>query len=102
MSEGVKPSRRSFAADGSIVEEGLYLELEWGVLESAADYLTLLTAFGLHDALTNEITIYARDARFVNVRYNGIAVRPELGRDARWDMFPRGVTILVKNLEAAS
>lgn len=86
-----------------MVEEGLYVELEWNVLETAAEYLTLLTAFGLHNALTNEITIYCRDSRWVYVRYNGIAVRPELGRDAGWQMpFARDITILVKNLAASS
>lgn len=102
MSEGVKPTRRQPAADGSIVDEGLYVELEWTLLEDADAYLALLTTFGLHDALTNEVTVYVRDQRWVYVRFNGIAVRPELGRDASWSSFPRNITILVKNLEPSA
>lgn len=100
-SQGVKPTRRNPAADGAITEDGLYVELEWSVIETAADYLALLTTFGLHNATSNDITIYARDSRWVYTRYNGKAIVPELGRDADWQYFARNVTILVKNLQVS-
>ncbi len=102
-STGIQTTRRSYSANGDVYEQGDYVELIWDAIGSAADYLTLLTAFGLNVALTNDITLYCRDATFAWVRKNGTAVRPEVGRDVKWEhQFPRQVVILVKNLEAAS
>lgn len=102
-SEGIKPSRRSYAADGTVYDEGRYVELEFSMVSTVTDYQTLLSAFGVQSALSNDVTVYVRDETFAWVRMNGTAVRPEPGKDVRWrDMFPRDVTILVRNLETAS
>lgn len=95
-SEGVKVTRRIPMADGSVLFEGLYVELVWDVLESAADYLTVMTVFGLHSNWSSPVTVYVRDDLFAWKRYNGVAVRPQ----ASWNMyFPRNVSVLVRNLE---
>jgi len=95
-SEGVKPTRRTPLADGMVVEEGLYVELVWDVFETASEYQTVLTVFGLGSATSADVTIYARNAVYDWKRYNGKAVRP----DPSWQQyFPRGVVILVRNLE---
>lgn len=101
-SEGIKATRRTFAADGTVYDEGRYVELEFGMVPSVTEYQTLLSAFGVQTALTNDVTVYVRDETYAWVRCNGTAVRPEPGRDVRWAYFPRSVTLLVKDLEAAS
>lgn len=99
---GMQPTRRNFAADGSVSDEARYVELQWDVLESAAEYQAILADFGLDDALYSPVTVYVRDGAFVYVRMNGIAVRPEPGRDVDWQIFPRSITLLVRNLEPAA
>ena len=101
-SEGIKTTRRTFAADGSVYDEGRYVELEFSMMPTAAEYLALLTTFGLHNATTNAVTVYVRDETFAFVRMNGTAVRPQPGRDVGWSYFPRNITILIKDLVAAS
>lgn len=99
-SEGVKYTRRTLGADGTIHQEGPYLELEYNALESAQQYRDLLAQFGLDAATTGPVTILARDEQYASDRYNGLAVRPEPGRDNGWSYFPRNVTILIRNLQS--
>jgi hypothetical protein len=102
-STGIQYTRRTYAADDSVYEEGPFVELEWDYIESPTAYVTLLTQFSLHDSLTNIVTVYVRNDQFTFVRMNGKAVRPEMGRELRWDkFFPRNLTILVKNLTTAA
>jgi hypothetical protein len=101
-SEGVRVTRRSYAADGTPVDEGRYVELEWSALEGVTEYNAILAAFGLDDALSNEVTVYVRDERRAWARLNGRALLPEAGREMRWRYFPRDVVITVRDLEAAS
>lgn len=103
QSDGIKPTRRTYAANGAVYDEGLYVELQFNVLNNASAYQSLLNQFGIQSATTNEVTVYVRDATFAWVRMNGLAVRPEMGRDVRWNrFFPRDITILVRDLTAAS
>lgn len=102
-STGIQYTRRTYAADGSVYEEGAYVELAWDYFDDAAAYVALLTQFGLDDSLTNAVTVYIRNDQWAWVRMNGTAVRPEMGREVRWDkFFPRDITILVKDLETAA
>jgi hypothetical protein len=101
-SEGIKSTRRTFAADGTVYDEGRYVELEFSMIPGVSEYQALLDAFGVKSALSNDVTVYVRDETFAWVRMNGTAVRPEPGRDVRWTYFPRSVTILVRALEAVS
>lgn len=102
-SPGIQPTRRTFAANGAVYDEGKYVPLEFNVIESASAYQSLLSQFGVQSATTNEVTVYVRDETFAWVRMNGTAVRPEPGRDVRWSkFFPRDITILIKDLTAVS
>jgi hypothetical protein len=102
-SEGIRVTRRTSGADGAVYDEGRYVELVWNVLQDATMYQALLTQFGLSAASFAAVTVYVRSEVYAWVRVNGIAVRPELGRDARWNnAFPRSITILVKNLEESA
>lgn len=95
-SRGVQVTRRDFMNDGSVVEQGLYVELIWDVLENATAVGTILGVFGLSGTTSANVTVYARDQRYQWRRYNGRAVLP----DANWDnYFPRNVVILVRDLK---
>ena len=99
-SGGVRYTRRTYGGDGTVYTVGAYVELEFDLLGSATQYQALLKQFGLDESLTAAVTLYARDDTFAWKRYNGLAIRPETGRDVTWDRyFPRRITILVRNLE---
>lgn len=102
-SAGIQVTRRTHAASGAVYDDGLYVLLEWNVLDETA-FQTIMTAFGLSaSTLTNAVTVGVRNQLFSWVRMNGIAVAPEIGRDGSWsNFFPRGFTILVKELTTAS
>jgi len=101
-SEGIKVTQRSFASSGAISNQGLYIELEWTMLTTDEEYQTLLTAFGLLASYYAAVTVYIPTDTFVSARYNGIAIRPEIGKDARrTNYFVRDVTILVRDLEVS-
>jgi hypothetical protein len=100
-SDGVAATRRSFSANGGVYEAGLFVQLEWSLLGSAAQYRALLTQFGLLTTTTAEVTVQVRDHAFNWIRFNGVAVRPDIGKDIRWDIFPRGITLLIRELEVS-
>lgn len=99
MSEGIKATRRSHGGDGSVYDEGKYVELVFTMLPDVTTYQSVLNQFGVQSALTNAVTVKVRDETLAFVNMNGTAVRPEPGRDMSWSRyFPRNVTILVKSL----
>lgn len=101
-SEGIKVTQRSFASSGSIFNQGLFVELEWTMLVTDTEYQALLTQFGLLASYSAAVTIYVPSDTFVATRYNGIAIRPEIGKDARrTNYFVRDVTIIVRDIEVA-
>lgn len=98
-SQGIRATRRTNGADGSVYDEGHYVELVWDVFGTTTAYQAMLTTFNLSSALFADVTVYVRDDKFNWVRKNGVAVRPE----PNWDrFFPRNVVILIKNLEDAA
>lgn len=97
--EGVRATQRDFLADGSILEQGQYVEFRWSSLKNIAAYTTILALFGLDNADSADVTIYAKNARMAWTRYNGRAVYPMPGQDVGYRSFPRNVTILIKNLQ---
>lgn len=97
--QGVMPIARNPSASGVVHEIGLWGELKWSALESAAEYLALLTQFGLHSALTVAVTVYIRNEFFAFARYNATCVRPQMGTDVDWNnYFPREISIVLKSL----
>jgi hypothetical protein len=101
-SKGVQYARTTTAASGIVYREGAHVTLEWSVLASATAYQSLLATFGLSSAQSAAVTVYVRDSTFALVRYNGRAVRPEPGRGVEWEIFPRNVRILIKDLAVAA
>lgn len=98
-SPGVKASRRINFGDGTILEQGLYVEWNYNVVEDAAQLSAILTPLGLMAAASAEVTIYARNQLYQYRRYNGTAIRPE----ASWDnFFARNVSIVIRNLVLSS
>lgn len=102
-STGIQATRRTNGADGSVLDEGRFVELEFNLVQNGTMYVALLTQFGVHNSLTNAVTVYIPDERLAFIRYNGTAVRPQPGRDMRQTrFFPRNITILIKDLEASA
>lgn len=99
---GIQTVERSVSISGQVYEHAEYVVFNFDFSESPTDYQSLLTLFGLDDSLTEEVTVYIRSWDFSWVRKNGLAVRPEVGRDVAWqNFFPRGIEILIKNLSTA-
>jgi hypothetical protein len=98
-SPGVRATQRTYAADGNLYEQALYVELIFTALASVAMYQDLLDQFGLLDAATANVTVKVRGPVWGFTLYNGVAVRPELATDARYEFMPRDVIILIKQLE---
>lgn len=96
-SPGVKAGRRTYSADGAIHDENLYVQLEWSVVEDSTALDDLFDQFGLDSATTAAVTIYCPNQLHVYARYNGTAVRPEIGRS---NYFLRDVQIIIKDLVA--
>lgn len=99
----VMPIERTYSVSGAVNELGLYAVYHWDFIEDEDEYQALLVLFGLHNATTNEVTVYARNHLFVSGRYNGIAHRPEMGQDVKWqNFFPRDLDIYVVNMYEAA
>lgn len=98
-SQGVKYVRRALSASGVVLDQNLYVELEWAVLHDVTEYVALLTQFGLDEATTSPVTVLVRDEFYTFNRYNGLAVRPQPGQDRNWAYFVKDVVIVIKNLE---
>jgi len=98
-SKGVQYTRTTRAASGDLLQEGPYVILEWNMLQDATDYQTILDYFGVLNSLTSPVTVYCRSEIFNFVRYNGIAMRPEIGKSADWQYMPRNIQLTITNLE---
>lgn len=97
----VQPVQRNESASGAVHEQGLFIVLQWSMLDPESEYTGLLTAFGLTSALNANVTVYVPNHAYAYTRYNGIAVRPQQGDTIkRSDTFIRDVNIIVKNLVA--
>ncbi len=102
----IQTTRRSYGGDGTVFDEGRYVELPWSALVDAAAYQALLTLFGLSASVENaDVTVYVRDETYAFIRMNGIAVRPEPGKEVQWgdvQSRPLNISILVKDLAVSS
>jgi hypothetical protein len=102
-SVGLRFTRTTYAADGTPIHEGPYIEAVWNVLGSKTQYQSILTAFGLLSADYNDVTFKGRNEVFDYVRYNGRAIKPVPEEGVEWRRpFPRNITILIRDLETAS
>lgn len=96
-SNGVKATDIQYLADGSLYRQGLYIELLYSAILGTVRYQVILSQFGLNTATSAQVTIYCPDDTFTYLRYNGIAVRPEVNRS---NYMLRDVAILIRNLVA--
>lgn len=96
-SAGVKAARRTHAADSTIHDEGLYITLIFDFLDDATALDDLLDQFGLDVATSANVTVYCPNQVHAYTRYNGVALRPEVGRD---NYYLRGIEIVVRDLSA--
>lgn len=94
-SMGLQITRRNYLLAGGVVDEGPYIELLFSLLPNTSVYSSILGAFGLVSAPSAAVTLYARDDLYTYHRYNGVAIRPEVG----WEnYFPRNIVVLVRDL----
>ena len=102
-SDGLRYGRVSHTGAGGMVLELPWIELAWDVIESADDYESLLTQFGLNNSTSEDVTITLPNELFAEVRFNGKALRPVVGETVtRRDFYIRDVRIIVRNLSVAS
>lgn len=97
----VAPVQRSHATSGTIHDQGKFVVWRWNTLKDEAALLAVLTTIGLHNADSNDVTIYTRSERMVWTRYNATCIFPQAGADFRWEFpFVRGLEITFIKLTA--
>lgn len=96
-SDGVKPTRRTYSADGKPHDEGLHVALIYDMVEDQTELDDIFDQFGLDVATSAAVTIYCPNQMHVYTRYSGLAVRPDVSRR---DFFLRDVTIIIRDLVA--
>lgn len=103
---GVQVTRRMYNGDGTVTDQGRYIELPWSAYTNGTDYLTLLSLFGLNNSTSSAaVTVYVRDETYTWIRMNGTAIRPVPGETVKWGDVqdrPLDIVILVKDLAAAT
>ncbi len=100
-SDGVQYAVRDDAVDGSVSEQAAFVDLVFDAL-TVTEYVAILTQLGLNSATTAVNTVNVPNELFIFARYNGIAVRPEKGKDIRRSYFLQDIHIIVKDLTAAA
>lgn len=98
-SVGIEPTRRTYAADATVYEEKQYAELVWTVIGGGETYYNLLVQFGLESALTSKVTIRLLDNFFRYTLFQGVAIRPEHGKEIDRSFFPRNIKMVIRDLE---
>lgn len=101
-SNGVEYTVRDDAIDGGVSEQGPFVELIFDALATVTEYTALLALFGLDSANTAEVTIYCPGPLYTFARYNGIAKRPEKGKDQHREILFRDIHIIIRDLEASA
>lgn len=96
----VTPVLRDWGAGGGVHDQGKYVCLRWEMVESEAQYLSLLTMFNLHIYEYSAVTVYVKDERLQWYRYNGYAQLPKPQEDMDWkNFFLRDIEIVIVDLE---
>jgi hypothetical protein len=98
---GRQVTRRTFGLDGTVHDDAPFVEFVWNRVGTQATYDSILAQFGVQSFAQADVTIITRGERMqFTARWNGVAVRPQLGVDADWTFpFPSSIVILVRNLE---
>lgn len=97
----VAPVQRNSAVSGAIHDQGKFVVWRWNTLKDEAALLAVLTTHGLHNADSNDVTIYTRSERLVWTRYNATCILPQANTDFRWEFpFLRALEITFIKLTA--
>lgn len=97
---GVQATERSYGLSGAVHERGLYIEIVYDYIATPTDYQVLLALMGTNTDLSAPVTLYAWRRDYDYVRYNAIAVRPQIGQDGGWtNYYLRNVVFLFTHLE---
>jgi hypothetical protein len=107
---GIRATRRTFAATGRVIDEGLYTYYLWNVLEGVDMFSNLMiTYFDLGTGATifgetsSEVTVIVRNQLYLPLRVNARAVLPQLGKNSDWTNFrPRNNLLLLKDIKNAT
>jgi len=95
-SPGLKATRRIFLGNGSVLDEGLYVEWIYSMVETPAQLTTILTPLGIQSLPSATVTIYTRNPLYQYKRYTGTAIQPE----ATWEnYFIRNMVIIIRDLK---
>lgn len=99
----IRAARRTYGGDGTVYDEGRFIELHFSALQDAEAYQDLLALFGLNANIGSaDVTIYIRDEVFNWTRMNGNAIRPAIDSDVNWgdvQSRPLDIILLVRDLE---
>jgi hypothetical protein len=97
-SQGLQFTRQINYGDGHVLNQGAYVEWNYGVVKDAAQYVAIMEYFDFEVLATESqnVTIYTRNELYTYRRYNGVAHRPA----TTWNNFrPRNVVIRITHLE---
>lgn len=101
--QGIQATRRTYLPDGTVQDDGEYVEFEFDYFETEAKYRAQLANGGLDDATAAAVTVYVKNTLYNWVRMNGTAVRPLPGESVqRRQYMLHNIKILVRDLEVAS
>lgn len=96
----VMPVDREYSISGKANDIGFYTCFHYDMVQDESEYLAILTAWGIATINQADVTIYCRNQRMVGTRYNGTALLPEMGQDAKYEGgFPKNIAIYVVDLE---
>lgn len=104
----VAPVDREYSVTAKINDLGFYTCFHFDFSEDGESYdEEILYSFFLNTDNGNndqyDVTVYVRNTRMRWQRFNGVALLPEMGQDAKWDnYFPRGISVYVVDLEGLS
>lgn len=91
---------RSYGISPSVHDKTKFVVFHWDVLDSEAEYVQILTDFGLLGDDTCDVTVYVKNERLQWTLYNGTAMLPEAGEDMKWErFFPRNLDLYVCDLQ---
>lgn len=97
--KGLQYNRRSYAISGAVIDEGPFIEFDFGLFEDEAAYQAVLTLSGLLVATTCLVSVSIEDENYDPAVRNGTAVKPFIGSDGqRSDLFLNNFVLLVRGL----
>lgn len=98
--DGAIPVDRKYGLTGTVYDDQLYTILHFDFTTADEEYWDMLAVFGINVNPSSPITLMARDIRFVERKFNGVAQLPEPNSDIRQDnFFLTGVNVFITHLQ---